>query len=188
MLTSSSRNPPDNNPLNTPPFLSTNGLIVFSKKQQSTPHLQVKPWTLLFICCCCDVKNFKGTLNESFMCLHHICPFITSGYSALQRLPGFHLRFDKAAHSQFRGHGPLRKEFPYPAAGGQPGGGGAQQWRGGWQGLEGGATRPGVTADWSLCLRSAGLDRFQSMKPNTDVTSVSNSLKAKSEDKCRSHW
>lgn len=201
MLTSSSGKPPDNSPLNTP---------------SSTPRLQMKPWkheaallsssgrspsrswlqshspagsmTLFLPCCYCDIKNFKGTLTESFLCLHHICLLVASGYSALLRLPGFHLRCGKSARSQFWGHGPLRKVFPDPAAGGQPGGGGAQQWRGGRQGLEGGASRPGVTANGSLRLRSAGLDGIQSMKPNTDVTPVSSSLKAKSEDKCRSYW
>lgn len=122
------------------------------------------------------------------MCLHPVCLLIPPGYSALLRLPGFHLRPDKAACSQLRGHGPLRKVLPDPAAGGQPGGGGAQQRRGGRQGLEGGAGWPGVTTDRSLRLCSAGLDRLQSTKPNTDVTSVSSSLKAKSEGKRGSYW
>lgn len=134
---------------------------------------------LLLACCYCDVKNFKGTLTKSFLCLHHLCPLITSGYSALLRLPGFHLRYDNAARSQLRGHGPLCKVFPDPAAGGQPGGGGAQLSRGGRQGLEGSASRPGVTADGSLRLRSDGLDWLQSMKPNTDINTSQQQLEGK---------
>lgn len=116
-----------------------------------------------------DRRNCRGTSKESFLYLHLICPSFAPGYSALLRLPGVHLRFGEAACPQFRGHGPLCKVFPDPAAGGQPGGGGAQQPRGGHQGLEGRARGPGVTAGGSLRLCPAGLDRLQSMKPNQHV-------------------